>query len=162
VSDATAAYQRLLKAFPSSIFAADAKRRLAALAEGGTSDFYQWFASFDRPKPKDQKPRDTGTLDDELDDDLLRRVLQNSTGGALPAEGEATEGSSETDPADDAGTGSLTPPAPADEAPADSATLPDVQPDDSTGSGDQSNTTPPEGAADDAAVPVEESPPESP
>lgn len=115
LKDATATYQRLLEKFPESFYKDDAKRRLAALAEGGSSDFYQWFASFERPKPKDQKPRDTGILDDGADD-LLRRVMQNSgAGGGTEQEGEEATSAETGDEAAEAGQGGLTPPPPAEE-----------------------------------------------
>lgn len=76
--EATAAYQRLLERFPDSFYKDEAQRRLKELASGGSAEFYQWFAKFDRPKAKDQTPRDTGLRDssDPLLDELRRKAQE--------------------------------------------------------------------------------------
>ncbi len=95
--EAKKAYQRLIERFPDSFFKAKAEQRLRELAAGGSAEFYQWFAKFDRPKPKDQQPRDTGATGSDLGLDALRDLAEQvrDKSGAEPQEPASEEPASE-------------------------------------------------------------------
>ena len=76
--EAQKAYQRLVERFPDSFFKDKAEQRLRDLASGGSGEFYQWFAKFDRPKPKDQSPRDTGAMGSDPGLDALRDLAEQA------------------------------------------------------------------------------------
>jgi hypothetical protein len=57
--DAVAAYERLLKEFPKSIYRDDAEKRIEILNKNEIQDFYAWFSQQTTPKPEDlQRPSD--------------------------------------------------------------------------------------------------------
>jgi hypothetical protein len=91
-NDALAAYEQLLKEFPGSYYAADVRQRIDALKKGSTQEFYQWFASFERPKPVEKGPKDTGSSADD-DDDLgdLQRKLKGLTADSTASEEDENE-----------------------------------------------------------------------
>jgi len=126
--EAKKAYQRLIERFPDSFFKAKAEQRLRELAAGGSAEFYQWFAKFDRPKPKDQQPRDTGATGSDLGLDALRDLAEQvrDKSGAEPQEPASEEpASDETDglsvPQEGDTPGQETPAEPATETPAQPA-----------------------------------------
>ena len=98
------------------------------MAAGGNAEFYQWFAKFDRPKPKDQQPRDTGATGSDLGLDALRDLAEQvrDKSGAEPQEPASEEpASDETDglsvPQEGDTPGQETPAEPATETPAQPA-----------------------------------------
>jgi len=118
-NDALAAYEQLLKEFPDSYHAADARQRVEALKRGSTQEFYQWFASFERPKPVEKGPKDQGAAGDDDDADLgdLHRKIKDLAGQSAANEDDENEDV----PAGKAATSNkapgLTPPAPTDDEP---------------------------------------------
>lgn len=111
--DAVKAYSRLLEKFPNSYYKDDVKQRLEALKKGGSAEFYQWFAKFERPKTKDRSPHDTGMgggMSDDALNEAIRRITERDA-----TEGAAGKGADDDDPteSDDEpkSKGGLTPPA---------------------------------------------------
>jgi hypothetical protein len=90
-------YQRLLERFPDSFFKDKAERRLRELSSGGSAEFYQWFAKFDRPKPKDQQPRDTGATGSDLGLDALRDLAEQAREKSATEKPEPASEEEETD-----------------------------------------------------------------
>lgn len=135
--EAQKAYQRLVERFPDSFFKEKSEQRLRELSTGGSAEFYQWFAKFDRPKPKDQSPRDTGATGGDLGLDALRKLAEESR-----KESESDEPASEE-------TDGLSPPgegeAPAQDTPAEP-----------TSETPAPNTDAPETPADPAATPPQD------
>jgi hypothetical protein len=137
--EAQKAYQRLVERFPDSFFKDKAEQRLRELASGGSAEFYQWFAKFDRPKPKDQSPRDTGAAGGGLDLEALRNLAEQARQDSNSDSDEPA--SEETDGLSPPGEGeSAEPGTPAEPAPETPATEPSV----------------PEAPADPAATPPQE------
>jgi hypothetical protein len=97
--EAQKAYQRLVERFPDSFFKDKAEQRLRELASGGSAEFYQWFAKFDRPKPKDQSPRDSGTIGTDPGLDTLRDLAEQvrKTSESDESASEETDGLSVPD-----------------------------------------------------------------
>jgi len=146
--EATAAYQRLLERFPESFFKDEAQRRLKELASGGSGDFYQWFAKFERPRAKDQTPRDTGLSDSDPLLDELRRKAQEI------GEEKASEEKNSSDESDDGLSVPGDTEASAQETPAEPAATTPAEP-----AGETPSEPAPEKPAEEAPAATSETPP---
>lgn len=60
-------YQQLLEGWPTGVYAAAAKRRLADLNETPTKKFYDWFAKYEPPKTSSPSGKQPKFLEESLD-----------------------------------------------------------------------------------------------
>lgn len=125
-------YDKLVKDFPESPFADDAKKRAADLNQAEAKSFYDWLAKYEPPKPLSKEPGTPGARPDFLKEpgagnmQTLPPLAEGAAPAGTPAAAPATEAPATETPAAPAAEGTPetpaeNPAAPATEAPATEA-----------------------------------------